>query len=110
MRDCGKHSNRKNQGDPQRDKHDEEREIALALLPLQSNMQYLFASTIHPENHMDAGGFRKQSFMQSTFSQENRCPAVGGAVNNLDYLEVVHVFIRRKNSGCKAVYQNGKTL
>ena len=34
---------------------------------------------------------------------------LGGADNYLDYLEVVHVFIRTKNSGCKAVHQAGKT-
>ena len=31
----------------------------------------------------------------------------GGADNNLDYLEVVHVFVRRSNSSCQALYQAG---
>ena len=33
----------------------------------------------------------------------------GGADKNLDYLEVVHVFIRRPHSGGKAVYKARKT-
>ena len=32
----------------------------------------------------------------------------GGADNNLDYLEVVHVFIRRENSSCQALHQARK--